>query len=288
MAQEIGYDGRVKVSNRVISTVFGVVAGLFLCATMASAQINAAPPSVTSLGFGGRAINGAPPSVTSLGPRGYTPGFNPAFPNSRTLFGYSYPHHHRHYNGYAPLGTSVYAVPVYGYTDAYPDAAYPDQPDDPQNPAANAVSPEDQYNGGPTIFDRRGPGTAAYHSLSGGAEYPGYGTPQVQYNGEPAIFDPRGPANAAPQSASPQNEQMQAFAAPAVPDPPPTAQPKTVLVFKDGHQQEVENYAIVGDTLWDLTGDRRHKIALSDLNLHATAKANDDRGVDFELPPGSM
>lgn len=247
MAQEIGYDGRMKGLNRAIGTGFGLLAGMVLCAAVAVGQINAAPPSVTSLGFGGRAINGFPPSVTSLGPRGYTPGFNPAFPNSRPMFGYGY--HHHHHNGYAPLGAAVYAVPLYGY--AYP---YPDQSDDAEN-APPEGQYEDQYNGGPTIFDRRGPGAAAYR-----------------------------PPVAPPDN---DNEPMQGLAEPSAPSPAPTAQPETVLVFKDGHQQEIENYAIVGDTLWDLTGERRHKIALSDLNLDATVKANDDRGIDFAVPPGS-
>ena len=57
-----------------------------------------------------------------------------------------------------------------------------------------------------------------------------------------------------------------------------------MLVFKDGHQLEVSNYAIVGSTLYDLTVGRRHKIALADLDLTATAKQNDDRGIDFQVP----
>jgi hypothetical protein len=240
MTLKMGYDGPVKGLNWLTSKGVGVVAGLFLCAGLAGAQISAAPPSVTSMGFGGRAINGAPPSVTSLGPRGYTPGYNPAYPNSRPWFGNGPYHHHRNY---APLGAAVYAVPIYGY-------AYGDTGDDADN-----APPEDQYNGGPTIFDRRGPGTSAYRSAIGS-------------------FDPG-------------NEQFAASAPASVPDPPPTDQPKTVLVFRDGHEQEVENYAIVGDTLWDLTGDRRHRIALSDLDLDATVKANDDRGIDFAVPPGS-
>jgi len=71
----------------------------------------------------------------------------------------------------------------------------------------------------------------------------------------------------------------------AVPAPEPVvAQPSTVLVFKDGHKAEVENYAIVGATLFELGDGRTRKIQLSDLDLPATAKANDDRGVDFQLP----
>jgi hypothetical protein len=60
-----------------------------------------------------------------------------------------------------------------------------------------------------------------------------------------------------------------------------------VLVFKDGHQLEVANYAIVGSTLYDLTGGRRQKIPLADLDLTATAKQNEDRGVDFRIPGAS-
>jgi len=58
----------------------------------------------------------------------------------------------------------------------------------------------------------------------------------------------------------------------------------TVLVFRDNHQQEVNNYAIVGPTLWTFTANRTQKIPLSDLNIPATVKANDDRGVDFDVP----
>jgi hypothetical protein len=36
--------------------------------------------------------------------------------------------------------------------------------------------------------------------------------------------------------------------------------------------------------LYDLTGGHRQKIALADLDLTATSKQNDDRGIDFEVP----
>ena len=60
--------------------------------------------------------------------------------------------------------------------------------------------------------------------------------------------------------------------------------PATVLVFRDQHQQEVQNYAIVGQTLWNFSPQRTEKIPLSQLDLAATIKANDERGVDFRLP----
>jgi hypothetical protein len=58
----------------------------------------------------------------------------------------------------------------------------------------------------------------------------------------------------------------------------------TLLVFRDNHTQEVQNYAIVGGTLWIFSEQRATKLPLSWLDIEATAKANDDRGVDFQLP----
>ncbi len=71
----------------------------------------------------------------------------------------------------------------------------------------------------------------------------------------------------------------------ARPDPAQEQEP-TVLVFRDGHKQEVRNYAIVGQMLWDFGAKGTHKIPLSDLDLDTTRKLNDDRGVEFVLPKG--
>ncbi len=62
-------------------------------------------------------------------------------------------------------------------------------------------------------------------------------------------------------------------------------QQPTLLIFKDGHKLEVSNYAIVGPTLFDLTLGHARKIALADLDLEATEKQNDDRGITFQIPP---
>jgi hypothetical protein len=106
----------------------------------------------------------------------------------------------------------------------------------------------------------------------------------------PAASDRRAPAPAAtsdnlgPES----NPAEQAQAAPLVAEADTTPQPSTVLVFKDGHQVEIDNYAIVGATLYDLSQDRRWKIGLSELDLPATIKANNDRGLDFQLPASAQ
>jgi hypothetical protein len=58
----------------------------------------------------------------------------------------------------------------------------------------------------------------------------------------------------------------------------------TVLVFRDKHTREVQNYAVVGETIWIFNEQRATKLPLSALDIDATTKANDDRGVDFRLP----
>ena len=79
---------------------------------------------------------------------------------------------------------------------------------------------------------------------------------------------------------SPQPQVQQSEPAPAKPDPVIA----TVLVFQDQHREEIQNYAVVGHTLWVFNQDRARKIPLAQLDLPATSKANDDRGVDFTMP----
>jgi hypothetical protein len=60
--------------------------------------------------------------------------------------------------------------------------------------------------------------------------------------------------------------------------------PATILVFRDQHKQEIQNYAIVGQTLWNFASPHTEKIPLTDLDLAATMKANDERGLTFRVP----
>lgn len=62
------------------------------------------------------------------------------------------------------------------------------------------------------------------------------------------------------------------------------AAPATVIVFRDQRKQEIQNYAIIGQTLWNFAPQHTEKIPLSELDLPATVKQNDDRGVDFRVP----
>jgi hypothetical protein len=76
-----------------------------------------------------------------------------------------------------------------------------------------------------------------------------------------------------------------------VPAPRPSAEPAkvdsglpVVLVFFDKKIQEIKNYAVMNEMLVVFDGPRTKKIPLRDLDLAATMKLNDERGVDFQLP----
>jgi hypothetical protein len=89
----------------------------------------------------------------------------------------------------------------------------------------------------------------------------------------------------APDSSRSRPDQDRRFSQPAAKDPPaaPIIAP-TVLVFRDQHKEEIRNYAIVGQTLWNFTPQRTEKIPLSSLDLPATVQVNDDRGLTFRVP----
>ena len=57
----------------------------------------------------------------------------------------------------------------------------------------------------------------------------------------------------------------------------------TIFIFKDGHQLETKNYAIMGGTLFDFSGKVLKKIQIDEIDSAATLKANDDRGVQVKL-----
>ena len=67
-------------------------------------------------------------------------------------------------------------------------------------------------------------------------------------------------------------------------EPPPAS-----LIFRDGRREEVTNYAIVGGVMYIrsdywTSGAWSQQIQLAALDIPATLKANQDRGVKFALP----
>jgi hypothetical protein len=64
-----------------------------------------------------------------------------------------------------------------------------------------------------------------------------------------------------------------------------------VLVYRDGHSEELSSYSIIGPVIYTKgdywsSGNWTRKIQIADLDLPATLKQNQDRGVKFELPSG--
>jgi hypothetical protein len=207
------------------------------------AQANGTTTSVTSQGFGG------PHPITAPFPMGGTlPGHQLPNNGARVTFSTSNPmpnpahgegHHHHHSD--IPL---VYAYPVPYAVDF---GASQDQSEDTSDTAAD--DSDANYQGGPTVFDRRGSGADSYIP---------------------------------PQKSGHTNRPRESTETdPPAPEPP--SEP-TLLIFKDGHQLEVGNYAIVGTTLFDLTPSHTRKVPLADLDLAATQRQNDDRGVTFQIP----
>jgi len=64
-----------------------------------------------------------------------------------------------------------------------------------------------------------------------------------------------------------------------------------VLVYRDGHSEELSSYSIIGPVIYTKgdywsSGNWTRKIQIADLDLPATLKQNQNRGVKFELPSG--
>jgi hypothetical protein len=201
-------------------------------------------------------INGSPASVTSQGFGGHSAnaprasvtslGPNGYAPNSRATFSStgSLTSDHRRGSDHPHRHHYANGYAAYPYVVGVP-VPYAVDP----GSSDQSLDAEDDadYQGGPTIFDRHGSGADSY-------------VPPVS-DIVPAHGEQGGNA-----------------------DPPEPPQAPTLLVFTDGHKLEVGNYAIVGATLFDLTPGHPRKVALADLDLEATRKQNDDRGVIFQLP----
>ena len=157
---------------------------------------------------------------------------------------------HTNHGGNSGQQSHIYRYPYGGIYAVGVPVPYPD------NAVDNSAAGDPNDQGGPTIFDRSGSGPQSYI---------------------PPVADAPDPHTA--QSAAPDPPDT---AADADSNPEPT-----LLVFKDGHQIEVGNYAIVGHTLYDMSPGHPRKVALADLDMDATEKQNDQRGVTFQLPPSA-
>lgn len=261
-----GYD----LAMRRLMTPAVVLLGMALLAPLSRAQVRGTP-APEGQHHTARSATVAPAPQGHAGvmptPIGVSPAPAPAFPTptpigvppllpvpgTNNVPGNGFHHHHHHHDGFAGGAYPVY-VPYPVVVDPY--SMYQASPDQ-----ADQETDDPPVVQGPTVFERRTPGdVSAGDSIAA--------TPSSE-EPEPAAPDA---SPAQPDSASSQ---------PAQPQEP------NVLVFRDGHQLEVQNYAIVGDFLYDFTPGHARKVPLSQLDLPATVKTNDDRGVDFTLPASS-
>jgi len=65
----------------------------------------------------------------------------------------------------------------------------------------------------------------------------------------------------------------------------------TVLVYRDGHTEELMSYSIIGSSIYAKSdywtrGEWTRTIQIADLDIPSTLKQNQQRGVKFELPSG--
>jgi hypothetical protein len=65
--------------------------------------------------------------------------------------------------------------------------------------------------------------------------------------------------------------------------------PPAILVYRDGHTEEVSSYSIIGEAIytkanyWN-TGTWTRTIPIADLDIPATLRQNSERGITFQLP----
>ncbi len=76
---------------------------------------------------------------------------------------------------------------------------------------------------------------------------------------------------------------------PSVVTPPVSVPPPATFIFRDGHHEESSDYSIISGVIYArgdywTSGSWSKQIPLSQLDLPATLKANQERGVDFRLP----
>jgi hypothetical protein len=90
--------------------------------------------------------------------------------------------------------------------------------------------------------------------------------------------------NLAAQVEMMREEQAQRYyPGPATPAAPEEEEPPvTVLVYRDGREVEVHNYAIIGKTVWVFSDQTARQVPLADLDLPSTERVNAARGVDFD------
>ncbi|HEV8494554.1 MAG TPA: hypothetical protein VGR76_19910 [Candidatus Angelobacter sp.] len=226
------------------------------------------PASVTSPTPDGQ-LHGVPSSVTS--PTRLPFGVNPPLRPGIRIHG----PFRRFGNPHGPRRQVFVSIPVFYpiYADnGYPSVADPYVPEAPADPAARADSaPAADAAPARSEDELRAAYLQGAHDAMSRQEDSRYGEHYMDSRERRQQNDPP------PKSST--NEVRAA----APPTPVEDKSPATIFIFKDGHQMETKNYAIMGGTLFDFSGKMLKKIQIDELDSAATIKANDDRGVVMKL-----
>jgi hypothetical protein len=78
---------------------------------------------------------------------------------------------------------------------------------------------------------------------------------------------------------------------PTVPPAPSKPLPPAILVYHDGHTEELSSYSIIGESIYTKTdywstGAWTRTIPIASLDVPATLRQNHERGIPFQLPSG--
>ena len=167
------------------------------------------------------------------------------------------------YNGWLPYG--FYPDYDYGYG---PDYGYGYEPGPSQAPPPEAFAqpPSPQPPPlEPLVIERRGDQWVRVATYA-----------EASTQAAPA------PLAATPLSASPERTEPTGRA---------VELPPAVLVFRDGHKEEVQAYTIIGSVIYTSsdywsTGSWTKQVPIAQLDVPATVQQNRERGGKFSLPSG--
>jgi len=227
-----------------------------------------APPAQAQRGFGGL---GSIPGSRGFGggQRGSGGGFHAHGPmrgggrghNARPRFG------GRYYNR-SDFIAAPYFYPPDFYADYYSSQPTVTEVPPPQVVVVRTTEPEVQAPPPPPV-----------ESLM--LELRGDHWVRITDSGESEVGD------AAAQHGSGQASGRRSAAAEAA--APVRAVPPAVLVFRDGHQEQTKKYTIIGPVIYTSTnywagGAWTKKIPIAELDVPATLRLNQERGVKFNLP----
>ena len=253
-----------------MSRPFFVIPFLALALQVSQAQLfshGGAPASVTSPTPDGR-LHGVPASVVSPTPLPF--GVNPPLRPGVRIHG----PFRRFGNPHGPRRQVFVSIPVFYpiYADSgYPSVADPYVPEAQADPAPAAQQPPDRsedelraayLQGARDAMSRQDDSRYGEHYMDSREHRQQQKDPERETARKSSVNEDHAAAPAAPVEDK---------------------SPATVFIFKDGHQLETRNYAIMGGTLFDFSGKALKKIQIEELDSAATMKANDDRGVVMKL-----